>query len=70
MKTRKELVQEFLDNAKESLIRIELTEAYLQKKYGEEQHQHILDEMAKLAANKKETTDWISFMEDQLVSEK
>ena len=65
MKTKQEIVQEFLDNAKESLIRIELTEAYLQKKYGEEQHKHILDEMAKLAANKKETQDWISFMESE-----
>ncbi|OGM93779.1 hypothetical protein A2524_02555 [Candidatus Wolfebacteria bacterium RIFOXYD12_FULL_48_21] len=66
MKTKQEIVQEFLDNAKESLIRIELTETYLQKKYGEEQHKHILDEMAKLAANKKETQDWISFMETEL----
>lgn len=65
MKTKQEIVQEFFDNAKESLIRIELTEAYLQKKYGEEQHKHILDEMAKLAANKKETQDWISFMETE-----
>lgn len=66
MKTRKEITQEFLDNAKESLIRIEITEAYLQKKYGEEQHKHVLDELAKLAANKKETQDWISFMEVEL----
>ena len=66
MKTKQEIAQEFLDNARESLIRIELTEAYLQKKYGEEQHKHILDEMAKLAANKKETQDWISFMEAEL----
>ncbi|OGM92725.1 hypothetical protein A2372_00830 [Candidatus Wolfebacteria bacterium RIFOXYB1_FULL_54_12] len=66
MKTKQEIVREFLDNAMESLIRIELTEAYLQKKYGEEQHKHILDEMAKLAANKKETQDWISFMETEL----
>lgn len=66
MKTRKEITQEFLDNAKESLIRIEITEAYLQKKYGEEQHKHVLDELAKLAANKKETQDWISFMEAEL----
>lgn len=66
MKTKQEIVQEFLDNAQESLIRIELTETYLQKKYAEEQHKHILDEMAKLAANKKETQDWIAFMQDQL----
>lgn len=66
MKTKQEIVQEFLDNAQESLIRIELTETYLQKKYAEEQHKHILDEMAKLAANKKETQDWIAFMNDQL----
>lgn len=66
MKTKQEILQEFLDNAQESLIRIEITEAYLQKKYAEEQHKHILDEMAKLAANKKETEEWISFMKDQL----
>lgn len=66
MKNKQEIVQEFLDNAQESLIRIELTETYLQKKYAEEQHKHILDEMAKLAANKKETQDWITFMQDQL----
>ncbi|AKM78674.1 MAG: hypothetical protein UY31_C0026G0005 [Candidatus Wolfebacteria bacterium GW2011_GWE1_48_7] len=65
MKNKQEIIQEFLDNAQESLIRIELTESYLQKKYAEEQHKHILDEMAKLAANKKETQDWISFMNDQ-----
>ena len=66
MKTKQELLQEFLDNAKESMIRIEITEAYLQKKYAEEQHKHILDEMAKLEANKKETAEWISFIESQL----
>lgn len=66
MKNKQEIVQEFLDNAQESLIRIELTEAYLQKKYAEEQHKHVLDEMAKLAANKKETQEWIAFMQDQL----
>jgi len=65
MKNKQEIIQEFLDNAQESLMRIELTESYLQKKYAEEQHKHILDEMAKLAANKKETQDWISFMNDQ-----
>lgn len=66
MKNKQEILQEFLDNAQESLIRIEITEAYLQKKYAEEQHKHVLDEMAKLAANKKETEEWISFMKDQL----
>ncbi len=66
MKTKQEILKEFLDNAQESLIRIEITEQYLQKKYGEEQHKHILDELAKLAANKKETQEWISFMEEQL----
>lgn len=66
MKTRKELLQDYLDDAHEALIKIEITMKYLQKRYAKNSEEQILQELAKLQSNEKETKDWVSFLEAEL----
>ena len=65
MKTKKEIIADYLDSANEAIIRIELSEQYLQNKYAQENNQHVLEELAKLKASKKENEDWIEFLKSQ-----
>lgn len=66
MKTKKEILTEFINEAKESLMRIEITNGYLQKKHAENPKEHFLHEIAKLTNNKKENEEWLSYLEEQL----
>lgn len=65
MKTKKEILQELLSGAEETLIRIEITEKYLQQLYAQDNKQNILEELAKLTANKKENENWRNFLKSQ-----
>lgn len=70
MKTKKEILQEYLDSAREHLIKIEVSTSYLQNKYAKENKQHILDELSKLKADQSATEDWKNYIEEQLTKEK
>lgn len=66
MKTKKEILQAYLDDAQETLIKIDITYAYLQNTYAQNNNKHILEELAKLEKQKKETENWIAYLKDQL----
>ena len=66
MKTKKDVLKEYLDDAWETILKIEITEQYLQEKNAQKENHHILEELAKLQANKKETEEWIMYLEGQL----
>ncbi len=66
MKTKKDVLKEYLDDAKESIFKIDITEQYLQEKNAQKENHHILEELAKLQAQKKETEEWITYLETQL----
>ncbi len=66
MKTKKDVLKEYLDDARETILKIEITEQYLQEKNAQKENHHILEELAKLQANKKETEEWIMYLEGQL----
>ena len=68
MKTKKEIIKEYLEDAEESLAKIEITAKYLQGRYASENKQFLLDELAKLSANKKETEKWMEFLKMELNS--
>ncbi len=70
MKTKKEILEESLDSAKEAMLRIEITTEYLQGQHAKTNDQHLLQEMAKLKANENETKSWIEFLNEQLKKEK
>lgn len=70
MKTKKEILQDYLDDAQETLAKIDITYTYLQNKYAQDKNQHILEELAKLEANKKETESWGSYIREQIGKEK
>lgn len=65
MKTRKEIIEEYLEDAAEALLKIEVTMKYLQKRYAKNSEEQILQELAKLQANEKETKDWIEFLKEE-----
>jgi hypothetical protein len=66
MKTKKEILEELIDEVKENLIRIEITIGYVQKKNAENPKDQLVHEIAKLEANKKENKEWLSYLEEQL----
>jgi hypothetical protein len=65
MKTKKEILSELADEVKENLIRIEITRGYVEKKHAENPKEHLIHELAKLEANKKENEDWLSYLEEE-----
>jgi hypothetical protein len=66
MKTKKEILSELADEVRENLIRIEITNGYVQKKHAEDPREHFVHELAKLEANKKENEEWLSFLDEQI----
>lgn len=68
MKTKKEILSELADEVKENLIRIEITNGYVQKKHAENPRHEFEHELAKLEANRKENEDWLAYLEEQQAS--
>jgi hypothetical protein len=69
MKTKKEILQEYLDDAQETLTKIEITTKYVQGKFAQNNKQHLLEELGKLQANQKETEEWIKFLNEEIGQE-
>jgi hypothetical protein len=70
MKTKKDILNELIDEVKETLIRIEITTRYVEAKQAETQKERYLQELAKLKANKEENEDWLKFLEEELKNTK
>ena len=70
MKTKKEILQDYVEDAQETLLKIDITYTYLQNKYAQDNNKHILEELAKLEANKKETESWLAYVTEQITKEK
>ncbi len=65
MKTRQEIVKEYIEKAKENLIRLEISKKYLENRYATENKKAILDELSHVTAEQKGTEDWIKFLEEE-----
>ncbi|HOF50476.1 MAG TPA: hypothetical protein PLH22_02240 [Candidatus Colwellbacteria bacterium] len=70
MKTKKDILNELIDEVKETLIRIEITTRYVETKQAETQKDRYLQELAKLKANKEENEDWLKFLEEEFKNTK
>lgn len=66
MKTKKEILKDYLEDAQESMIKIEISERYLQNRYAVENKQVLADELAKLSSNRKETEKWMEFLKTEM----
>lgn len=66
MKTKQEIISDYLAGAQETIIKLDLNEQYLQARYAQENNKRQLEELAKIAADKKETQNWIEFLSRQL----
>lgn len=66
MKTKKEIVQELLEKAEETLIRIDIRMGFVQNKHAAENKRHFLEELAQLTSDKKETEEWVGYLKDQV----
>lgn len=69
MKTKKEIIAEYIEKAKENLLRLEISHKYLQNKYAEENKKAILEELSHVTAEQKGTEDWLKFLETEAKSE-
>lgn len=70
MKNKKEILQEYLNNAQETMVKIGIRMDYLQEKYAKENKNSLLQDLAQVTADKKETEEWIAFLNSQLEKEK
>ena len=66
MKIKKDILNELVDEAKETLLRIEITTHYVEQKQAETQKDQYLQELAKLKANRDENEDWLKFLEEEV----
>lgn len=66
MKNKKELMQEFLEKAEESLVRIDIRMGFVQAKQAEENKQHFLQELMQLTGDRKETEEWVTYLKREL----
>lgn len=66
MKTKKDILNDLMEEVRENLVRIEITAGYVQKKHAEDPRDHFVHEIAKLEANKKENEEWLAFLEEQI----
>ncbi len=69
MKTRKEIIKDYIEKGKENLIHLDITIKYLQNRHAETGKQAILDELSRVTAEQKGTEDWLKFLEDELKKE-
>ena len=65
MRAKKEIVEEYLTNAEETLVKIQIRLDYLQNKYAKEGKNAYMQDMAQLTADKKETEEWQAFLKEQ-----
>ncbi len=63
MKTEKEIIAEYIVSAKETLMKLALNEAFLQERYAQDNNRRVLEEMTRLASDKKDTQAWLEFLE-------
>lgn len=63
MKTQKEIIAEYMVAAQETLLKLELNEQFLQERYAKDNNRRALEEMTRLASDKKDTQAWIEFLE-------
>lgn len=70
MKTKQEILQEYLNNAQEGLIKLDIRIEYAQNRHAQDNKSAWLQELAELTANKKETADWAEYLKQQLAKEK
>lgn len=66
MKTKHEILQEWVDKSEESLTRIDIRMGFVQNKYAVENKKHFLDELTQLTADKKETEEWLEYLRQQM----
>ena len=66
MKTKKEILQEYLDNAQEGIIKMEVRMEYVQNRHAQDNKNNWLQELAELTANKKETEEWMKYLQAQI----
>ena len=66
MKTKQEVLQEWIDKSEESLTRIDIRMGFVQNKYAVENKKQFLDELTQLTGDKKETEEWLEYLRKQM----
>ncbi len=66
MKSRKEILQDYINNAEEALVKLGIRMEYLQNKYAKENKQMYMQDLAQTTADQKETQEWLGFLKERL----
>lgn len=65
MKKRNDIVKEYLESAKENLLKIDIRMKFVQNEYAKENKRPDMEELMQLTAQKKETERWIEYLEGE-----
>lgn len=65
MKKRSDIVKEYLESAKENLLKIDIRMKFLQNEYAKENKRQDVEELMQLTTQKKETERWIEYLEEE-----
>ncbi|MFA6495239.1 MAG: hypothetical protein WC246_03035 [Candidatus Paceibacterota bacterium] len=65
MKTQKEIIKEYLESAKENLIKLDIRMKFIQNECAKENKRQDMEELMQLTAQKKEIERWIQFLEGE-----
>lgn len=65
MKKRADIVKEYLESAKENLLKIDIRMKFIQNEYAKENKRQDMEELMQLTAQKKETERWIDYLESE-----
>jgi hypothetical protein len=65
MKTKKEIIDDYIINAEEALLKIQIRLDYLRNKYAKDSKQAYMQDMAQMTTDKKETEEWLAFLKEQ-----
>ena len=69
MKTKTEIIKEFLEKSEESLLRIDVRMGFVQNKYATDNKKHYMEELMQLTADKNETEEWVAYLKTQLAKQ-
>ena len=65
MKKRIDIVKEYLESAKENLLKLDVRMKFVQNEYAKENKHQDMEELMQLTAQKKETERWVQYLEEE-----
>ncbi len=65
MKKRIDIIKEYLESARENLLKLDVRMKFIQNEYAKEKKHQDMEELMQLTAQKKETERWVDYLEEE-----